>query len=123
MDPGKLAQLMNDLQNGNKVGQDGQNEESLGEDEKMENIRMTYDLFVQNSFKYTSHSIEWLPISHTDPDNQKFDYQYFLFGTHIDDRSEGENQEPDKLQFGRMRIPNRKLCKNDIEEMAQTHGM
>ena len=36
-------------------------EEPLEEDEKMENVRLTYDLFIQNQLQYTSHTLEWLP--------------------------------------------------------------
>ena len=36
-------------------------EESLGEDEKMENIKLIYDVFVQNVLQHTSHTLEWIP--------------------------------------------------------------
>ena len=45
-------------------GMPGEDQEQLDEDAKMENIRMTYDVFVQNSLSATSHSMEWLPVSH-----------------------------------------------------------
>lgn len=84
----------------------------------MENVQLTYDLFVQNQLKYTSHSLEWLPISHEDPDNQQFDYQYYILGTHIereeDDQQDLQNLPADKLQLVRLRTPNRKLNKNEV---------
>ena len=86
---------------------------------------MTYELFVQNQLKYTSHSLEWLPISHVDPVNQLFDYQYFLLGTHIEreDGQEHANQEADQLQLARLRTPNRKLHTDEVEELARTPGL
>ena len=86
---------------------------------------MTYELFVQNQLKYTSHSLEWLPISHVDSVNQLFDYQYFLLGTHIERDGENghANQEADRLQLARLRTPNRKLHSNEVEELAQTPGL
>ena len=63
-------------------------EESLHEDVKMENIGLTYDLFVQNELKETSHSLEWLPISHPDPEHDGFEFNYFLLGTHIAEEDE-----------------------------------
>ena len=68
-DPAVMAQLMEQI-NGGKPGE----EEELAEDEKMENVYMTYKLFVQNQLKYTSHTVEWLPISKPDTENSKFDW-------------------------------------------------
>ena len=54
---------MRHIQEGKKQGKEA-DEESLDEDVKMENVRATYDMFIQNQLKRTSHSLEWLPISH-----------------------------------------------------------
>jgi hypothetical protein len=27
----------------------------------MENVKVTYDVFVQNMLNYTTHSVQWLP--------------------------------------------------------------
>jgi hypothetical protein len=60
----------------------GLDEEEVEEDIKMENVRQTFDLFIQNTLKATSHSLEWLPIGHQDPDFKDFNQEYFLIGTH-----------------------------------------
>ena len=39
-------------------------EQPIAEEDVMENTRMTYDVFVQNSQDATSHTIEWLPYTH-----------------------------------------------------------
>jgi len=44
--------------------QDDGEEEPIGEEDLMENARVTYDIFVQNSLEATSHTLEWLPYSH-----------------------------------------------------------
>lgn len=61
---------------------------------------MIYDLFIQNQISHTSHTLEWLPISDTDQANPKFDFNYFLLGTHVDSSeknsvysSVGKNQD------------------------------
>ena len=69
-------------------------EEELQEDEKMENVKQTYDMFIQNQLSATSHTLEWLPIGHQDPVNTKFDLQYFILGTHIE-RADDESAAPD----------------------------
>ena len=72
----------------------------------MENVKQTYDMFVQNQLSATSHTLEWLPIGHQDPDNKKFDLQYFILGTHIE-RVDDESAAPDdKLKLVRVRVPN-----------------
>ena len=72
----------------------------------MENVKQTYDMFVQNQLSATSHTLEWLPIGHQDPDNKKFDLQYFILGTHIE-RVDDESATPDdKLKLVRVRVPN-----------------
>jgi hypothetical protein len=72
----------------------------------MENVKQTYDMFVQNQLPATSHTLEWLPIGHQDPDNKKFDLQYFILGTHIE-RVDDESATPDdKLKLVRVRVPN-----------------
>ena len=38
--------------------------EPIAEEEVMENIRVMYDIFIQNSLDQTSHSIEWLDYNH-----------------------------------------------------------
>ena len=112
----QLAEVMRQIEQGgkNKAAQSGdEEEEELEEDVKMENVRATYDLFIQNQLRYTSHTLEWLPIGHTDPDNSKFDYQYFLLGTHHDAE---ETTEPmkDQLQLTRVRVPN---CSLSLAEL------
>ena len=44
--------------------QDDLEEEPIAEEDLMENARVTYDIFVQNSLEATSHSLEWLPYTH-----------------------------------------------------------
>lgn len=39
-------------------------EEPIAEEDLMENARVTYDIFVQNSLEATSHTLEWLPYTH-----------------------------------------------------------
>ena len=78
---------MNQIQGGGLPGLGGQGEEHLDEDAKMENVRMTYDVFVQNDLKATGHSLEWLPVTVKDSDNHKFEFNYFLLGTHYDDEA------------------------------------
>ena len=50
----------------------------------MENVRVYYDIFVQNTLKSTSHSVQWLPIIESDPEFTQFNRKYFLLGTHND---------------------------------------
>lgn len=44
--------------------QEGNEGEPIAEEEVMENIKATYDVFVQNSLEATSHTIEWLKNTH-----------------------------------------------------------
>jgi histone-binding protein RBBP4 len=55
---------------GNIGGGDSQeeDEEILDEEAQMENVRVYYDIFLQNTLKSTSHSVQWLPISESDPE-------------------------------------------------------
>ena len=92
------------------------NEQALAEDEKMENVGHTYDVFIQNEIPHTSHSIEWLPISHPDPDNPTFEFNYFLLGTHVGE-PEDENEQVqthDELQLSRVRTPLKQMVKDEI---------
>ena len=36
-------------------------EEPMSEEGQMENVKYTYEMFVQNQLDYTCHSLEWLP--------------------------------------------------------------
>ena len=78
----------------------------MQEDEKMENVKQTYDLFVQNQLEHTSHTMEWLPISHKDPENDKFDMNYFILGTHVEREGEKNPAVEDKLMLVKVRLPN-----------------
>ena len=92
LDPSQLAQLMGGAGLSAKdaaalLGEAACNapneQEMLAEDEKMENVGHTYDLFIQNELPHTSHTLEWLPISHADPEfPEAFEFNYFLIGTH-----------------------------------------
>ena len=73
----------------------------------MENVKQTYDLFVQNQLPATSHTLEWLPIGHQDPSHSMFDFHYFILGTHIE--REDSDLPADKLKLARVRLPNRLL--------------
>ena len=95
IDQKELQKLMGQI-NGQVAEGEGE-EEPLEEDEKMENVRLTYDFFIQNQLKYTSHTIEWLPQSHLDPSDSNFDVHYFLMGTHIE-RLEEESVTSNSLQ-------------------------
>ncbi len=44
--------------------QNEEEEEPIAEEDLMENARVTYDVFVQNSLEATSHTLEWLPYTH-----------------------------------------------------------
>lgn len=44
--------------------QDEPEDEPIAEEDIMENARVTYDVFVQNSLEATSHTLEWLPYTH-----------------------------------------------------------
>ena len=91
------------------------NEESLAEDEKMDNVRQTYDLFIQNQLSHTSHSLEHLPsISHVDDQNSKFNFEYFLLGTHTE-----EEDFTDKLFLGRIRVPNQSLTQEQMASLSK----
>jgi hypothetical protein len=72
----------------------------------MENVKQTYDLFVQNQLAHTSHTLEWLPIGHPDPENSKFDLHYFILGTHIEREDDSSATPEDKLMLARVRLPN-----------------
>ncbi len=73
----------------------------------MDNVRVYYDIFVQNSLKSTSHTVQWLPMSETDPEYSQFNRKYFLLGTH-NGANEGEEEasvEPDEMYIGMVRVP------------------
>ena len=78
--------------------QNNQEIAELPEDVKMENVYMTHSLFIQNQLKYTSHTVEWLPINHADPDNSKLDVHYFILGTHKE--QDDQSFENPKAQLG-----------------------
>lgn len=40
-------------------------EQPIAEEEVMENIRVMYDIYVQNTLDATSHTLEWLNYTHT----------------------------------------------------------
>ena len=82
----------------------------------MENIRLIYDLFIQNTLKQTSHTLEWLPIATTDEENSKFSFNYFLIGTHNDSLEEGQKEF---LQIMKVRVPNKKLVSQEIDQFQQ----
>ena len=85
-------------------------DESLAEDEKMENFKLIYDMFVQNQLRHTSHSLEWLP--RVEPAQPGFEYNYFLMGTHVEE--DEQESTPNKLQLVRIKLPSEKLCEQDI---------
>jgi len=91
----------------------------------MENIGMTYDLFVQNELQHTSHSLEWLPISHQDPERKDFEFSYFLLGTHAaegEESAEPALQAKNQLQLARVRLPTTKLTAEHIGGLKQCQG-
>jgi hypothetical protein len=94
-------------------------EESVDEDIKMENARTTYDLFIQNSLKRTSHSLEWYNNAHQDKDHPEFDWNYFLIGTHQDEGVEDETKIAEKLQLVRARVPNKELNIDELGDLAK----
>ena len=81
----------------------------------MENVRATYDLFVQNQLKRTSHTLEWLDMSQPCKDNSMFNWEYFLLGTHREEQDPGTDQ----LQLTRIRVPNRSLTLDELQGMAK----
>jgi hypothetical protein len=38
--------------------------QAIAEEDVMENIKVMYDVFIQNNLDTTSHSIEWLKMTH-----------------------------------------------------------
>ena len=38
--------------------------QAIAEEDVMENIKVMYDVFIQNNLDTTSHSIEWLEMTH-----------------------------------------------------------
>jgi hypothetical protein len=70
----------------------------------MENARVLYDVFIQNSLKSTSHSVQWLPYQLDDNDYPAFTKKYFLLGTHNEDEEEGDKNQ-DSLYIGEVRVP------------------
>ena len=65
---------------------DSQNDnEEIDDEIMMENARVAYDVFIQNSLKSTSHSVQWLPYKLDDNDYPAFTKKYFLLGTHNED--------------------------------------
>ena len=71
----------------------------------MENVRVYYDIFMQNTLKSTSHSVQWLPISESDPEYSQFNRKYFLLGTHNEGEDEDASVEPDEMYVGMVRVP------------------
>lgn len=71
----------------------------------MDNVKVYYDIFVQNSLKSTSHSVQWLPHSEADPEFTQFNRKYFLLGTHNEPEQEDGSAEPDELYVGMIRVP------------------
>ena len=97
----------------------------LPEDVKMENAYMTHSLFIQNQLRYTSHSVEWLPIGSVSEENSKMNVHYFLLGTHMEqaDAESAQNDDkkengPDKLQLYKILIPNVPLQQSDLDELV-----
>ena len=43
---------------------DDEEGQAIAEDDVMENIKVMYDVFIQNNLANTSHSIEWLRMTH-----------------------------------------------------------
>jgi WD40 repeat protein len=83
----------------------------------MENVREIYSLFIQNQIPKTSHTLEWLPISHTDSEHSKFDWNYFVLGTHSEDEDAKEF-----LKLVRVRVPNQALKLDELREFAPIQG-
>ena len=82
----------------------------------MENVRVYYDIFVQNNLKATSHSVQWLPVSESDPEYSQFNRKYFLLGTHKESEDEDVSVEPDEMYIGMVRVPKfDKLNKSTID--------
>jgi hypothetical protein len=57
-------------------------EDDLNEEDMMENVKVSYDYFVQNQLPATSHSVQWLPKFEDDPTFTQFEFAHFLTGTH-----------------------------------------
>jgi hypothetical protein len=71
----------------------------------MENVRVYYDIFVQNTLKSTSHTVQWLPISESDPEYSQFNRKYFLLGTHNEAEEEDASMEADEMYIASVRVP------------------
>lgn len=100
-------------------GPEGVAESELEEDVKMENVREVYSLFIQNQIPKTSHTLEWLPISHSDSDHPKFDWNYFVMGTHSESE---EDDAKEMLRLVRVRVPNQALKLEELRELAPIQG-
>eukprot|EP00347_Sterkiella_histriomuscorum_P005399 403356762 len=99
-------------------------EEELDEFELMENIKVTYECFIQNTLSSTSHSVQWLPCKREDPENPQFNIQSFLLGTHYNE-DHGDMFGNDSIYIAEMRVP--KIQKNqksviDYTKLSNDHS-
>jgi hypothetical protein len=69
----------------------------------MENVKMTYDLFIQNALAATSHTVQWLSIRTEDKTYPVFNEDYFLVGTHFSEESPQAGN--DKIMLVKVRVP------------------
>ena len=44
-----------------------EDEQPLEQEDLMENAKLTYEIFIQNSLRCTTHSIQWLPARRDEP--------------------------------------------------------
>lgn len=76
----------------------------LDDEQLMENARVTYDCFIQNTLSSTSHTLQWLPHRIQDPEFPAFNKEYFLCGTHYTE-DHGELYGKDSIQIFTIRVP------------------
>ena len=101
----KLAGSAGGLQDlfSGQIGDENENsQEELDDEQLMENCRNYYDIFIQNILGSTSHTVQWLPYHHDDPDYQQFSREYFLLGTHSSDENESVAET---LYVANVRVP------------------
>ena len=59
-----------------------------------DNSPYLYDMFIfDNDLESTSHTVEWLPNRHENKDDNRFNTEYFLMGTHEEDEEDGTPAE------------------------------
>ena len=94
---------MQGLWTANDEEEGSRDEGPLDEEQLMENIKVTYDVFIQNALNSTTHTVQWLPFRHDDKEYSQFTNEYFLIGTHADEELSQPQQE--YIHIAKVRVP------------------